>query len=109
MTARTSGNCRSANAGAGGGGHLPVVPHWPGVADGRTVRALQAIQGGKAVFLRWTIAVAVLVAGTAAAAAQTTTEAWRLSGFKIPESAILDKANNRLIVSNIGAFGEPDG
>ena len=49
-----------------------------------------------------------LVAGTLSASAQTATEAWRLGGFKTPESVIFDKANNRLIIDNIGAFG-PDG
>jgi len=41
--------------------------------------------------------------------AQTATETWRLSGFKFPESVILDKANNRLIVSNMATFGAEAG
>jgi len=41
--------------------------------------------------------------------AQTATETWRLGGFKSPESVIFDKANNRLIVSNMTTFGAEAG
>ena len=58
--------------------------------------------------LKLSLALGLVAAGTLSAAAQTATEAWRLGGFKTPESVIFDKANNRLIIDNIGAFG-PDG
>lgn len=58
--------------------------------------------------LRVSIAVGLMLAGTAGASAQTATEAWRLGGFKMPESVIFDKANDRLIIGNMGVFG-PDG
>ena len=52
------------------------------------------------------IALALLAAG--AAHAQSATEAWRLTGLKMPESVIADTANDRLIVGNMATFG-PDG
>lgn len=58
--------------------------------------------------LALSLALGLVAAGTLSATAQTATEAWRLGGFKTPESVIFDKANNRLIIDNIGAFG-PDG
>ncbi|MDB5539843.1 MAG: hypothetical protein JWQ89_1570 [Devosia sp.] len=59
--------------------------------------------------IRTSVALGLVLAGTMTAAAQTATEAWRLGGLKTPESVIFDKANNRLIVGNIGAFGDADG
>lgn len=53
-------------------------------------------------------ALAFGLAGGSAALAQTATETWRLGGLKMPESVIVDTANARLIVGNMGTFG-PDG
>ena len=57
--------------------------------------------------LRLLVAISALAAA-APAFAEGATETWRLSGLKMPESVIVDEANQRLIVGNMGTFG-PDG
>ena len=53
-------------------------------------------------------AFAIALMAASGAHAQSATEAWRLSGLKMPESVIADAANDRLIVGNMATFG-PDG
>ncbi|CDX13882.1 SMP-30/gluconolaconase/LRE-like region-containing protein [Mesorhizobium sp. ORS 3324] len=57
------------------------------------------------------IASAILaVAAVATAPAAEAGEIWRASGFEQPESALVDAANNRIVVSNIvGNPGDADG
>lgn len=50
----------------------------------------------------------LLVMSMVPAHALDATESWRLGGLKMPESVMVDAANNRLIVGNMGVFG-PDG
>ena len=56
---------------------------------------------------RLAILCAALAAGLGSAPALELTEEWRLGGFKSPESVIVDTANNRIIIGNMGTFG-PD-